>query len=301
MLSNTVTLFIRGLSSSLDIAPALSILSASKTARRRIGNVFALNSCLIVVDLLVSHRYLQVASRAIFEALTGRSVASAHAAASIDAIAFACLYILAVIPLLLSTLICTSRWNQQISRDAHNARAKGPPLLPASSEASSGDFLKGLVESMFQPILILIMTLHAALLDSLPLVGRGLALGLTAVITGFSAIDIGRWGQAQVPVRLAALEAGWAYYAGFGALTAGASYFFSPGVNLGIYGILSVPLTLVAVCLTEPSAPELHVPLRSNPLPILLPFKWSVILIMQQLTWCWSRRRARLYSRVYSP
>lgn len=295
--------FIGGLSSSFSVGSVLSALARSRTARRKIRNAFTLNAVLIAVGLAVAHRLLQAMAASLFEMATGRPAAGLAGRQTVDAIAAAALVTLAVIPLLAVSLVCTNRWSQQAAAAAWpDRRRAAPPPAPSQSPGSAAgvDALAALGDAAFQTVLILVMTVQAVVLDAVPLVGRPLALALTAVVVGFTAIDAGRWGGTQGPpvaVRLALLEASWPWYAGFGATTALASYFWSPWVNAGIYGLLSAPLALVAAgldgdaALPSPSSSEAA---TAEPrLPVLLPFKWSVLALTRLLGACSSRCYAR--------
>ena len=292
--------FFSGLWASLHVAPVLSALARSKKSRREMSNVIALNCSLILVDIFVSFQAPQLIARTIFMYIPGRrDLSSLQYPAVIDAIATAILFACSVLPLLVSSLMCTSRWSYKILSAAF-PKARHSPIVNSARVQSSSDFLSLLGESAFQAVLIVVMTLQASLIDSFPFIGRILAIGITAAVTGFAAMDAGRWSRHEVPVfaRLAALESDWAWYAGFGTIVALASYFCSPGINVGIYGLLSVPLTLIAAGLKGESAPSPQLSeTSSNQLSLLLPFKWSVIQLMRLLNWGTSRYISTLSRR----
>jgi hypothetical protein len=286
MFASGVRAFASGVRASLHITPTLRRLADSKTARKGFRNTYMLNCTLIVVDVTSTWRLPQALARLLCVALLGdppTSRADAYARVA-DAVASVLLFSCAVLPLVLSSLLFSSRWARQ--------------MLPGSTAHESSDTAGPLLafgKALFQTALLLVMALQAILLDALPVMGRPLAIALTAAVMGFNAYDLGRLSVDGVRAvdRLSVLEASLAWFIGFGFWPALASYFWSAGVNMGVYGLAYPFLVLAALGAGNGAASggpgrlqKLDTPAA---LPVLLPFKWSVLLLTQLLIWCTRR------------
>lgn len=297
--------FLRGLLASLRLTPTLRLLAKSRSARTRFRNIIILNLSLIALDVSSTLRVLQSVAGALTHMLIGAAPAEVNGITLITDTAFSALfYVFAVVPVLLAAVVLTGRWVRQVvtatnsSAPAQGRGSRPGPSRPGSGGSSYSAGFAALGEPVFQASLLLIMTLQAAIIDFLPFLGRPLALVLTAIITGFSAYDVGRWAVVSAPTRdrLAALEVSWPWFAGFGTITAAMSYFCSVGVNMGVFG-LSYPF-LVLAAFGEHDSQDGYAPPTLNETQvawargfhIFSPFKWSVLQVARLLNWCWRRR-----------
>ena len=301
--------FFYGLRASLHLTTPLKVLSRSKTTRRLLGKVIALNVCLIVVDGVVSRRLPQALACVLFEAASGRPPTALRTRETVDSVFAAVIFTFAVLPLIFASLVFTNYWSVQMAakvrRSIVTVFSKKPDLeSPALAAPAASGGLRFVCEevggSFLQAVLLVAITVQAALIDGVPLIGRPLAIALTAITVGFAAVDsdVGRWGarnvRPSVAARLAALEEAWPWYAGFGALTALASYFSTPGVNAGVYGLISIPLAIIAAGLPVSALPPLpDAASASQRISFLLPFKWTVLLIVSAIDACKRRCCAR--------
>lgn len=277
--------FLRGMRASVQLTDTFRLLANSKSSRKRIWNIIVLNLALVAIDAIVSKCLPQTIAHVLCIFVLGEVPAGVQAYIQIiDATSSLLLFALAVVPLLLASVIFSGRWIRQIVASAsHQSR----------SREGSGSSLATVGEALFQTSLLLVMTLQAALLDLFPILGRSLAIALTAAIMGFNAFDSGRWAVDSAPVmdRLATLEASWPWFMGFGALPALLSYFGSVGNNMAVYGITFPFLVLAALGSGSRGYGPPPLTKQGPIVPLLFPFKWSVLHILRLINWIWQRRR----------
>ena len=296
-----------GAGASLRLGGMWRLLARSQLARKRLIQTFLLNAPLLAVGVAASQDVLvrgcHAAARlllpvpglaAALAAAEGPDAAGATTASAvatirlIDGGARAAWAIAVIIPYFLVAAVVSGLWAAQLSAEATRLALGGgsgsggtsPSTTPAAAAPVSPWQVAG--ESVYRALIVAGLNLASVLLDaSLThafVVGRALPLGLYAVTCAYTAYDVA-WSAAGTPLRVrqAAVEAHWAWFMGFGALTAAASFFFSPVINGAAYAIMSPWVTLVALTVPLPTSP------RAAHLPLLAPIKWAIYAVVVAL------------------